>query len=173
MAMDLQIDGGEQLAKMLKAFPDRIHRDIINSGAAQGATVVKKHARNNLKANDSVEYGRILKSIKSRKKRGVHGQQEVFTDKTAPHAHLVEFGTGPRKLKKPISVELMPGQWRVITQTGSAPAKPFFRPALDENKEEVMAEMTKRVGKRMDKEAEKMNQQFGALSKSYRKKLAK
>lgn len=40
----------------------------------------------------------------------------------APHAHLVEFGTGPRTTKDGRS-------------TGQMPAQPFLRPAFDANKQ--------------------------------------
>ena len=168
-----EINGAEQLQKLLKNFPERIQRDVLNSVAARGATVVKKHARKNIRQNGSVETGALLHSLKTKKKKGVHGEQWIYTKNTAYHARLVEFGTVPRKLKKPIPFEIQPGVWITLSYTGQMPAKPFMRPAVEENQQEVLKEMAKRAGKRMAKEAEKMSADYRTLSKTYRKKLAK
>jgi HK97 gp10 family phage protein len=49
------------------------------------------------------------------------------------HAHLVEFGTGPRQLSKPRPVQI-DGKWVTITHTGSMPARPFLRPAYRQSR---------------------------------------
>jgi HK97 gp10 family phage protein len=162
----------ERLTKLLKDFPERLQRDIINAAAAAGANEVKKAAKQNIKANGSFKTGRLYESIRSKKKRGVHGVYQVFSDKTAGYSHLVEFGTGPRKLDKPKDVKIGKN-WVTITHTGTMPAKPFFRPALDENHKRVMQAIANRLAKRMAKEAGKMAQDYRTLSKSYRKKIAK
>jgi hypothetical protein len=59
------------------------------------------------------------------------------------HAHLVEYGTGPRKLLKPIRVKVR-GVWQTVTQTGTMPAFPFMRPAYDQKAQEV-ADNVKRL----------------------------
>lgn len=51
----------------------------------------------------------------------------VLIGSTSPHAHLVEFGTGPRHHEKT-------GKF-----TGVMPAHPFIRPAFDETKGQVIA----------------------------------
>lgn len=173
MKMSAEINGHRELEALLKKFPERIRRDIVNAGASAGATFVRKEARKNLRQNGSDETGQLYKSLKKAKMKGRHGVYRVFTDRTAPHAHLVEFGTRPRKLKKPIPFEISPGEWVTLEYTGSAPAKPFLRPALDENRHQVMAKIAERVAKRMEKESEKMAQKYKTLSKSYRRKLAK
>lgn len=162
----------ERLSKLLKDLPERIQRDVVNAAASAGATVVKNEAKKNIKANGSLKTGRLYKSIRTKKKRGVHGVYQVFSDKTAGYSHLVEFGTGPRKLTKPKQVKIG-SNWVWVEQTGSMPAKPFFRPALDENHQKVMRKIAERMAKRMAKETGKMAQKYRTLSKSYRKKLAK
>lgn len=173
MAKGTTLDvSAERLTKLLKDFPDRIQRDVINAAASAGATVVKNEAKRNIRANGSEVTGRLYKSIRTKKKRGTHGVYQVFSDKTAGYSHLVEFGTGPRKLPKPRTVKIG-GNWAEITHTGTMPAKPFLRPALDENHQKVMKKIVERMAKRMAKEADKMAQKYRTLSKSYRKKLAK
>jgi HK97 gp10 family phage protein len=173
MTMNLQMDGADQIAKMMKAFPDRIRRDIINAGAARGATVIKQRAKKNIKANGSVESGTLLKSIRTKKTKGMHGAYTIYVDDDAWYGHLVEFGHAGVALKSPVAFEMAAGQWKTIKRTGTAPAKPFMRPAMEENRQKLLEEISKRIAKRMSKEAEKMARQYGTLSKSYRKKLAK
>lgn len=171
--MTATLDGGKELEALLKQFPQRIQRDIVNSVASRGAVVLKKYIKRNIKANGSIETGDLYRSVRTKKIKGQHGKYHIYTDKSAPHAHLVEWGTGPRKLSEPTPMEIAPGEWVTVTHTGSMPAKPFFRPALDEKQTEVLQEMRQRAAKRMMKEAEKMAQSYGTMSKSFRKKLAK
>jgi HK97 gp10 family phage protein len=173
MVMNLQIEGANPLTRLMKKFPERIRRDIINAGAARGATVVKQQAKKNLKQNGSYESGTLWKSIKTKKKKGAHGIYHVYADKDGWYAHLVEFGHAGVMLKKPVPFEFQPGVWKTIKRTGTAPAKPFFRPAMEDNKALILTEIQKRMAKRMAAEAEKMSQRYGTLKKSYRKKLAK
>ena len=158
------------LTAFLREFPERVRRDIINSAASAGATYIRKQAKKNIEQNGSVESGGLRDSMRTRKKRGMNGIYQIFS--TAPHAHLVEWGTGPRKFKKPRQVRIG-GKWVVVESTGSMPAKPFFRPAVDENHPEILRRMRERLARRMAAEAAKMNQRYSQMSRSYRKKLAK
>lgn len=173
MTMNLQIEGSSPLTKLMKKFPERIRRDIINAGAARGATIVKQQAKKNLKQNGSYETGTLWKAIKTKKARGKHGIYHVFIDKSGWYAHLVEFGHAGVLLKKPIPYEIKPGVWITLTRTGTASPKPFMRPAMQDNKVLILTEIQKRIAKRMAAEAVKMSQDFRTLKKSYRKKLAK
>ena len=167
------ISGDTQLLRLLRNFPDRIQRNIINSVAGRGATVVKKHAKKNIRQNGSVETGQLLNSLKSKKKKGVHGEQWIYTKDTAWYAHLVEFGTAPRRLARPIPFEIEPGKWITLSYTGQMPAKPFMRPAVEENQREILREMAIRAAKRMAKEAEKMSADYRTLSRNYRRMLVR
>jgi len=170
---ELQTDIDAQgLEQALKAFPERLQRDIVNSVAARGAQVVKKHAKRNIKSNGSIDSGTLYNSLRTAKVKGRHGVYRVFTDASAPHSHIVEYGTGPRKLDQPREVKIG-NTWVTIEHTGSMPAKPFFRPALDESEIEVLQEMKKRAAKRMAKVSEQMSQKYSRLSKTLKRKMAK
>lgn len=164
------LDGAKELEGLLKEFPVRIQRDIVNAAGRAGATVLKKHIKRNVKTNRSIRSGRLYRSIKVRKAKGLHGVFHIYSD--APHAHLVEYGTAPRRFKRPRFVNLG-GRIVRIEHSGSMPAKPFFRPAIYENKEEVLKAIVQRIAKRMAAESVKMSKKWGTLSKSYRKKLMK
>ena len=57
---------------------------------------------------------------------------------SAPHAHLVEFGTGPRQQKNGKS-------------TGVMPAQPFMRPAFDNNVDRAIETMKDGLAEEIDK----------------------
>lgn len=173
MVMDLQIHGSDPLSILMRKYPERIRRDIINAGAARGATVVKQRAKRILKRNGSYESGTLYNAIKTKKAKGLNGVQHIYISKEGWYAHLVEFGHAGKSLKKPVPFEFQPGVWRVIDRTGTAPPKAFMRPAMEDDKTGLLVEIQKRIAKRMAKEAEKMSQDFRTLKKSYRKKLAK
>lgn len=168
---DFKLEGGEVLARLLKDFPHKIQETVLDSTVSAGANVIKKEARKNIKQNGSIKTGNLYNSPKTQKVKSRHGMYRVFTDRGAPHAHLVEFGTAPRKLKEPHYVQIK-GNWVWVEHTGSMPAKPFFRPAIDEHKPETLRAMALRMAKRMEKEAEKMARSYRTLSKSYRRRLA-
>ena len=170
-ASSFTLEGGEMLSKLLKDFPHKVQETILDATVSGGASVIKKEARKNIKQNHSIKTGKLYDSLKTQKVKGRHGVYRIFTDRKAPHAHLVEFGTGPRTLKKPHYAQIK-GNWVMVEHTGSMPAKPFFRPAVDENKQETLKAMMLRMAKRMAKEAEKMAQSYRTLSKSYRRRLA-
>lgn len=146
--MKAEVKGADQMRQLLQSFPRRIQRDVINSVAARGATVVKKHAKKNIKQNGSVKSGTLLKSVKTRKKKKTNGIYYIYTSRDAWYSHFIERGTSKMS------------------------ANPFMRPAIDENQAEVLREMGIRMAKRMAKESEKMTAKYKTMSKSYRKKLA-
>jgi len=170
-ATSFTLQGGDILSRLLKDFPHKIQETVLDGAVGAGATVIKKAAQKNLRQNGSVKSGNLFRSLKTQKVKKAHGIYRIFTDRSGPHSHLVEFGTGPRRLKEPHYAKLG-GNWVWVEHTGSMPAKPFFRPALDENKPEVLRAMMVRMAKRMAKEAEKMAGSYSKMSKSYRKRLA-
>lgn len=168
-AKTMQIGGTKELERFLKDFPFKVRETILDASVRAGASVIRKEGRKNIRENGSIKTGKLFKSFKVVKVRGVHGVMRIMT--TAPHSHLVEFGTSPRKLKEPRHVNLN-GKWVLVEYTGSTPAKPFFRPAIDEHHKEVMMAIALRMGKRMSAEAEKLASRYGSLKKSYIKRIA-
>jgi HK97 gp10 family phage protein len=78
----------------------------------------------------------------------------------ARHAHLVEFGTGPRSLKKPRTV-LLGGRMVTITHTGQMPARPFLRPAFDAAKREALDIFATEVWKELVKVSGRLAKKAG------------
>lgn len=165
------LEGGKELERLLKDFPFKMQEKILDASVRAGASVVRKEARKNLRQNKSIVTGNLYNSIKIEKTKGIHGIFKIFTSRRGPHAHLVEYGTGPRRLKEPHYMKLG-GHWVWVEHTGSVPAKPFFRPAMDEHHRDILKAIMFRMAKRMAKEAEKMAGSYRTLSKSYRKRIA-
>lgn len=78
------------------------------------------------------------------------------------YAHLVEFGTESRRLKKPTVVRreaigFAPigddSDYITITRTGATPAQPFLRPAFRNKRRQALREVAKTLRKFMTVEA--------------------
>lgn len=98
------------------------------------ATEVRNEARASSAFADKT--GTLRKSIKIKRERGDDGERVLVVAATAPHAHLVEFGTqGPRKSTKQGRM-FLDGVWAsdggliFAKEVRAMPACPFLRPAL-------------------------------------------
>jgi hypothetical protein len=106
------------LRELVKALPDDKVEPIMLEGATVIAQDVKRRAIGNIK---KAVVARLLKKIG----KWPRSAMAAINNKKAPEAHLIEFGTSRRYQKTT-------GRY-----TGIGPAKPFFRPAVDTNREPV------------------------------------
>lgn len=90
--------------------------------------------------------GKLRRSIRARPLRVRAGRRYVRVGgavnirAAARHAHLVEFGTGPRRQRG--------GRY-----TGAMPARPFMRPAWERHRNRLMADLAPRVWEHVAKTA--------------------
>jgi len=167
------VHGTEELAGLLKEFPIKVQGTILDSAVSAGATVLKKAVKQKILARGLYKTGNLYNSISTRKVKYIHGTYEVYTSwPKGNHAHLLEFGTGPRRLSHPRPLLINPGKWVTVTHTGSGPAKSFFRLAIDENKNRIYNKVMLQMAKAMAKHAAKLSGKYGAMSKSYRRRIA-
>ena len=147
MADNIQITGMEELNKVLKKLPDRITRNILSAGVRAGAQVIRKAA--------IVKCGGGKKDIAIRKARSPKGTvaYKIGPSKEKWYLKFREFGTyggftGQYKFAP---------RWKGggHTPNGQA-ARPFLRPALDENATKAIQAMGKKMGQRIEKEALKL-----------------
>lgn len=128
---------------LIKAEVDvRIPADIdwrqFNGYVETQIDAIAAEVRDEAKASTSFadRTGLLRKSIKIRKQKDANGDSVTVVAATAPHAHLVEFGTqGPRKSSKALHMYLDglygPGGGLAFAKVVRAmPARPFLRPAL-------------------------------------------
>lgn len=119
----------EQLKKLTGKQAKQVFQAATRSGASVFARQVRKDA-----PDSGQNHKNKLKESISVKKKNAKNPKEVATwvRSTAPHAHLVEYGTQQRYPKAPYWA-FFDGELRLVTYMGSAPSQPFFRPAIDSN----------------------------------------
>jgi HK97 gp10 family phage protein len=133
--MAIKIEGLKDLDAALQALAKSTSVRVARRGMAQALEPVADHARglaprsasNKKHMADTVGVSHKLTPAQAKGARGNDGPNEVsmFVGAKDPKAHLVEFGTGPRRHKSGKFVGVMPAQ-------------PFMRPAWDANREKVL-----------------------------------
>lgn len=101
--------------------------EFINDNCEVIAKKVARDARNKI---HSVT-GNLRKSVRAKESKFEDGGWIVRA--TAPHAHLVEYGG--KNVRRPLRAKVMKGKDGKFygQEVAPMPAKPFLRPALDEN----------------------------------------
>lgn len=130
----LRVKGVEQAIKGLRKFQRELENELFEgvlSAARPVATEIRNRAPKGPTGNlrKSIQYGRLRKRLG----RNIAAYVRI-SYRTAPHAHLVEFGSGPRSTKGGKS-------------TGVSPPRPFFRPVVDQVNAGTFAPVTA-AGKR-------------------------
>lgn len=141
----IKIEGADELRRTLSRM--KVTREDVLPALLAGAEVIQASARGRV----SVDEGDLRASIKTKILPGEPATVVVRpeyksagaddgTGSAGYHAHLVEFGTVERTLATPRTVTLG-GKTVTITTTGTMPAKPFMRPAFDENSGRVAGKL--------------------------------
>lgn len=147
MVASLKIAGFREIDVLLQAMPRQLAGQGVNAGLRRAlqpvATAARAYAPGSLSGSiriaPTIKAGQQMQSIEKPGK----GRRVMYVGSGAPHAHLVEFGTGPRFHKSGKYVGIMPPD-------------PFLRPAWDANKDQVLAtladairdEIAKAIGRR-------------------------
>lgn len=136
MALKMKLSGIEGVNAALTELPKATSKNVVLRAMKEAAEPMRDHASDLA----PVLYGdlsegmtvttKIVASQADDTRRPGRDEVRAFiganysrgSDGYAPHAHLVEFGTGPRYKKN--------GQY-----VGQMPAQPFMRPAFDGGKE--------------------------------------
>lgn len=148
------ISGAKELEKALKQLPKSTSKSVLRTALRNAA----KPTVNMAKATAPVgPTGNLRSSItaktslsKSQKKRRQKvGDVEMFIGPTAPHGHLLEFGT----------VKMAP--------------RPFMRPAWDSTKQEVLDSIEKELWQAISKAASRLAKkaEAGTFSRTARRAL--
>ncbi len=131
MSIDVEykILGGEALDKALSQLPRTVERRIVQKGLKAAAKVIVKDAKTRV----AVDEGLLKKEIRTKAGPKSRGSVVIliFTSIKAWYAHMIEFGTSKMS------------------------AKPFLRPAMDENHSEILKAMGDKIGEEIIKEASK------------------
>lgn len=132
--------GGDAAAKVLKKLPGKVRGKVMLNATRQGATVIRRQARNNVKRYKRT--GTLHKSIAAvRRRRGVPAGSiviEIGARGDGFYGSFLEFGTR------------------------NQPARPWLRPAFDVAVPVALAKIRQALGKQILKEALKLSGQFRA-----------
>lgn len=144
--LDIQVEGLDQIEKNLEELDQNIRRKVVRSATRRTGRPLVRMMRRNIRANDTEDSGALYKSIRVWAPRSSKSKSLVYVGpnpRQAPHAHLVEFGSGPRYTSD--------GQYR-----GEMPPAPYARPAWDEYKSQVIAEMINNLNEMTVREIRKL-----------------
>lgn len=151
--IDVEIQGLDDLNRALMNVVNKLNPDKVEPVLFNGAKIItqaaKAKAPQSSDLNPDGPTGRLKKAIRTKKLRRYGNKPapaiSAVDRKKAPHAHLVEYGTGPRYGKKGTKAYI--GKY-----FGVMPSKPFMRPAVDEKKTDVIRYVVTKL-KQLAKEA--------------------
>lgn len=121
--------------KLLKITPNT--RDELKVAVRRGANAILKSALNLVPRGET---GNLAGSGEAGLLEGSPREIEGFVQFTAPHAHLIEFGTADRFTKGARSV-------RAGVPRGRVTASPFLFPAFLINRKGVRARISRAINK--------------------------
>jgi len=138
MKQTTTIRGLEELKRSLHILPRNIQKNILNSAVRAGASKIAKNAKTKV----PIDKGILKKAIKIKKRKpnninfikfqiGISMKNYGPKVKDPFYSHMVEFGTSKMT------------------------AQPFMRPALEEEAEDVIRIVEKRLNQRLDREIKK------------------
>jgi len=155
--LDVNLTGGKNLDKLLDALPVQLERRIVGGALNASAKPIIKSAKGkihkftgnlakslgsvNVKTGEGAKASEVKVRIGAR--RG--GKFKGF------HAHLLEFGTKERIVKK------------TGKRVGRGPKKPFLGPALREQANKQRKILTREIALRTHKEAKKLAAKYRTL----------
>lgn len=183
-AFTFELVGMKEFDRLLSQLPKAMGKSVIRRALTKAAQPVEAEYKANIPESGKARSGRSLKDktrvttvLNKNQKRGRQrdpSRVEVFVGSTAPHAHLVEFGTGPRKLKVPRKVQLG-NNFVLITHTGQMPARPYLRQAWDAKKGEAMNILKKELWNQLMKAVQRLRKraESGKLGKAAVKELSR
>lgn len=136
-----RIEGLDAVIRRMKALPQEIQRKAATAALRKGAAVVVKAARANYSADDPSTPSNIAKAIASRADSKGGKREGGAMVKVG-----VIGGARPRKGNED------EGHWRFVEfGKEGVPARPFMRPALENNVSQVTNAITSALGPAIDK----------------------
>lgn len=148
---DEAIGGGRELDAFLQQLPVKVEKNILRAALRAGANQFRSGARQKVPVDD----GDLKRSIRvtTRTKRGTVYAAVKAGGRTAPHAHLVEFGTKAHKIvaKKQDALSFNGRIVREVDHPGARP-QPFMRPTFDGGATAAIAATGAKIRERLTKE---------------------
>jgi HK97 gp10 family phage protein len=149
MATTMRLSGNRELETLLRKLPDRLAKNVTFAALRAGARIVQKAAQTNLIGNGSVDTGALVAAQKiSTRRRSRKGAAVVAvgTDK------LVRMALRKGRSK---TIKINPRNYAHLVEFGTehSAAKPFMRPAMDQNGEAALVKILEMSAKGIEREA--------------------
>jgi HK97 gp10 family phage protein len=144
-SFSFKLNGMEQLIKNLEQLPTvSMRKTVVRNAIKKSLEPVRDLAKANVPRDDgaladSIHIDTKLKASQKRGRVQDRTTVTVYVGASAPHAHLVEFGTAERFPKKgPFAARISPTQVVMVDHMGRMPANPFLRNAWDSMRGRVL-----------------------------------
>ena len=131
------VTGDKELMKQLAKLAKQASGPQADEALDRPAELLADRMRDTSAFQDNTGTLRKSITVKRDKKRGDY---ERKVGPTAPHAHLVEFGTSSRRTVPADAKALKFGERFSMYTVSKMAARPFIRPAFEEAKEEMLKE---------------------------------
>ncbi len=144
--MASKVSGFKALSRNLRTLSQLMERPV-SEAARKALAPILAQAKANLRANDSVKEGNLLRGMVIRRKGKRAGEvtlHVVASGKAVGEAHLVEFGTEPHF--QPKRGRMHPG----------AAAKPFLEPAFVTNEKKAVKIFMDELGVAVERQVARM-----------------
>jgi HK97 gp10 family phage protein len=132
MKSDISIENMEETIRKMSLYNENL-RNEFKSIVEGSSKKIASNAKSNVNAKFRPKTGKLYRAIKP-KQFDKNGPAATVLPRKAPHRHLAEYGTQPRRHKSGKSV-------------GSMPARPFMKPAADSERPNYEREVRKLVDK--------------------------
>lgn len=166
-AFSYELEGLKELDTMLRQLPKAMGKTVLRKALKKAAIPIRDAAKEKVPRGPTgnlEESITIATRLTKSQRRGQIRQKdtvEVFVGSTAPHAHLIEWGTVERFRKGSRGA------------TGKMPAVPFLTRAWDATKKEAWNILKKELANELVKAAERLRKRAvkGTLGKRQVKEL--
>jgi HK97 gp10 family phage protein len=156
-----EVHGLAELRRALNKLPERVELNILSAMARAGAQVVRKDALARLGTADK-------KSVVLRKRKTRRGLAKYSIGPSGEKFYLMflELGARPHSIKPKKANVLADKESGFFAggevQHPGVTARPWLRPAIDENLHRIVEAMRKRGTARLAKETERLARETGA-----------
>jgi HK97 gp10 family phage protein len=162
MGTETKVEGLAELEKLLQQLPANIEKNVMRGALRAGQGVIAEAARQKVPVDSGALRDSIRVTVDGQALR--RGVVSVFVKAggavkgkvAAFYAHMVEFGTARHWIKPKNRKSLFfAGIARDVVDHPGAQAKPFLRPAFDENKDAALQAVADYIRARLPREFRK------------------
>lgn len=161
--MQFEVLGGQEMDRTLAELPKAVGRQVLRGAARKSLQPVAAAAKGLAPVGQgggasgkalarSIRIATKVKASQQRFSQILGASVQMYVGATAPHAHLIEFGTAPRRQKST-------GRY-----TGQVSPQPFMRPAWDQHEDKIKRELPATLWREIYKAARRVRRMSERLA---------